>query len=140
MRVFAVTAFLSTAFAFMPYRGGLPTLARPVSRSQTVPQMAIAVFGASGGVGGEAAYQALKKGEGVSCLVRDPARLTIPEGSGGSDAEKPMEGCNVVTGTVTSQADVDKVFEGQDITGVVVSLGGKTKDVGGLLLCHVMYH
>jgi len=35
---------------------------------------------------------------------------------------------------VTSQADVDKVFEGQDVTGVVVALGGKTKDVGATML------
>ena len=29
---------------------------------------------------------------------------------------------------------MDKVFEGQDVTGVVVALGGKTKDVGPTML------
>ena len=35
---------------------------------------------------------------------------------------------------VTNQADVDKVFEGQDVEGVVIALGGKTKDVGPTML------
>ena len=40
----------------------------------------------------------------------------------------------VTAGSVTNQADVDKVFEGEDITGVIVALGGKTKDVGPTML------
>ena len=35
---------------------------------------------------------------------------------------------------MTNKADVDKVFEGQNVTGVVVALGGKTKDVGPTML------
>jgi len=80
-------------------------------------------------VGSEAVLQALKKGP-FSTLVRNKAKLVTPPGSGGGDAGKPLEGANVVVGDVTNQADVDKVFEGQDVTGVVVALGGKTKDVG----------
>lgn len=37
-------------------------------------------------------------------------------------------------GTVTDLDDVRKAFEGGDITGVVVALGGKTKDVGKTML------
>ena len=39
-----------------------------------------------------------------------------------------------VVGTVLNRADVDNVFEGKDVTGVVVALGGKTREVG-LTLC-----
>lgn len=102
---------------------------------RTSPRMSIAIFGASGGVGGEAAFQAMQAGESVSCLVRDPSRLTVPPGSGGADAEKPLTGMsNVVTGSVTNAADVEQVFDGQDVTGVIVALGGKTKDVGETML------
>merc|ERR1719231_50595 len=37
-------------------------------------------------------------------------------------------------GDVLNRADVDEVFEGKDITGVVVALGGKTREVGLTLL------
>ena len=90
----------------------------PRSRTtyRTSPHMSIAVFGATGGTGGEAAYQALARGEAVTALVRDKSRVVIPQGSGGSKAGQPLAGINVVEGTVTNQADVDKVFEGQDVS------------------------
>ena len=37
-------------------------------------------------------------------------------------------------GSVTNAADVEKVFEGGDVEGVIISLGGKTKDVGPTML------
>ena len=37
-------------------------------------------------------------------------------------------------GSVLNRADVDKVFEGNEIKGVVVALGGKTREVGTTLL------
>jgi hypothetical protein len=37
-------------------------------------------------------------------------------------------------GTVLNSDDVDAVFEGKDITGVIVALGGKTREVG-VTLC-----
>lgn len=37
-------------------------------------------------------------------------------------------------GTVTDLDDVRKVFAGDAITGVVIALGGKTKDVGKTML------
>jgi len=39
----------------------------------------------------------------------------------------------VVQGDVTVQADVDKVIT-EDVDGVIVALGGKTKDVGPTML------
>jgi putative NADH-flavin reductase len=113
-----------------------PTVAflhQPLSfaRTRIAPSEAIAVFGGSGGVGSEVVYQQLQQGDSVSTLVRTASKLVIPPGSGGeSKAGQPLTGANVVVGDVTRQADVDKVFDGQDITGVVVALGGKTKDVG----------
>lgn len=63
--------------------------------------------------------------------------MLIPPGSGGSDAEKPLSDpkLKVIQGDVTKQADVDAVFSAaKDISGVIVSLGGKTKDVGPTML------
>eukprot|EP00966_Prymnesium_polylepis_P062039 1439518-Prymnesium_polylepis.1 len=40
----------------------------------------------------------------------------------------------VTQGSVLNREDVDKVFEGNDVTGVVVAIGGKTRQVGPTLL------
>jgi uncharacterized protein YbjT (DUF2867 family) len=95
----------------------------------------IAVFGASGLLSTECIYQALKDGHKVVGLTRNPDNVKIPKGSGGADADKPFSdpNLNVIAGDVTKQADVDKVFE-EDIDGVIVTLGGKTKDVGETML------
>jgi len=92
--------------------------------------------GASGGVGSEAVFQALGRGESVNCLVRDASRLLVPPGSGGSSAGSALTNgdLSVTVGDVTKQADVDKVFASGDVTGVVVALGGKTSDVGKTML------
>lgn len=96
----------------------------------------IAVFGATGATGSEVVYQALAMGEEVTCLARDPSKMMIPEGSGGDKKGTPLidEKLTVFKGTVTDQADVDQVFAGKDVKGVVVALGGKTKDVGPTML------
>ena len=62
--------------------------------------------------------------------------MKIPKGSGGEDAEKPLEHPNLtmIAGDVTNKADVDKIFSDAKIDGVVVALGGKTKDVGPTML------
>jgi len=52
----------------------------------------------------------LAKGNPVSCLVRDKARLVVPPGSGGAKAGQPLEGARVTEGDVTKQADVDAVW------------------------------
>ena len=82
------------------------------------------------------AYQALKRGESVVALVRDASRLLVPAGSGGSAAGSAFtdEKMRVIQGSVTSKQDVEKAFAGGDVTGVVVALGGKTKDVGPTML------
>jgi len=92
----------------------------------------IAVFGASGLTASECVYQALKDGNKVIGLTRNPSNLKIPEGSGGDNAGKDFNDPNltVIGGDVTKAADVAKVFDAADVDGVVVALGGKTKDVG----------
>ena len=124
----------------------------------------IAVFGASGGTGSEVVMQSLIKGERVSVLVREKRRLQAPRTIANYRQDLPTSGTDLVhfrqgsmdnmcemdiksetalalkdqlkvtAGDVTNQADVDKVFAGEDITGVIVALGGKTKDVGPTML------
>lgn len=94
----------------------------------------VAVIGGSGGTGAECVLQALESGMEVTALVRDAGRLVVPPGSGGERAGQPLEGAGlkVVVGSATNQADVDEALEGA--SGVVVALGGKTKDVGPTML------
>ena len=82
-------------------------------------------------------FQALKANRNVVVLARDPAKMLIPEGSGGADADKPLidPKLKVIQGDVTNQASVNAVFAAaDDIDGVIVALGGKTKDVGPTML------
>jgi len=99
------------------------------SSSSTALQANIAVFGASGLTAQECVYQALKDGDSVFGLTRNPANVVVPKGSGGADADKPIvdDKLTVIGGDVTNAADVAKVFE-NDIDGVIVALGGKTSD------------
>lgn len=101
----------------------------------TLCMKTIAVFGASGLTGSECTFQALKEGDNVVGLTRNPSNLKIPSGSGGNDADKPLTDPNLtmIAGDVTNKADVAKVFE-QDIDGVIIALGGKTADVGESML------
>jgi len=96
----------------------------------------IAVFGASGLTSSECVYQALKKGDNVIGLTRNPSNLKIPAGSGGDKAGQSLtdEKLTVIQGDVTNPADVAKVFETGKIDGVIVGLGGKTSDVGETML------
>jgi len=96
----------------------------------------IAVFGGSGKTGSECVYQALQQGCRVTVLAREPCRVRIPKGSGGANAGTPFsdEKLTIIQGDVTSAADVNKVFAAGDIGGVVVALGGRTKDVGPTML------
>jgi uncharacterized protein YbjT (DUF2867 family) len=97
----------------------------------------IAIFGGTGITGRECVYQALQAGNNVVVLARDANKMLIPTGSGGSQADQPLKDdkLTIITGDVTDQASVDKVFDAaKDISGVIVSLGGKTKDVGPTML------
>ncbi|RYH17022.1 NAD(P)-dependent oxidoreductase [archaeon] len=79
----------------------------------------------------------MQSGYKVVVLARDPAKMLIPEGSGGDKANQLLVNPNlkIVQGDVTKQASVDAVFDAaDDISGVIVTLGGKTKDVGPTML------
>ena len=69
-------------------------------------------------------------------LTRSPSNLVVPKGSGGSSAGEKLSDPNLtmIAGSVTSKADVAKVFEGGDVDGCVIALGGKTSDVGKTML------
>ena len=136
--VLSVTAFSSCSTGTQPL-----VLAARVRRACAVPQCTIAVFGASGRTGSEVVLQALERGEKVSCLVRDRTRLkpprTIPtmglrKGSMMNFSPTTNDKMVRTVGSVLNRADVDDVFEGNNISGVVVALGGKTREVGLTLL------
>jgi len=118
----------TTAFVVSPQ-------SRTTDGKKTSLNANIAVFGASGLTGQECVFQALKDGDVVVGLTRNPANVKIPNGSGGVDADKPLtdDKLTMIGGDVTKAEDVAKVFE-NDIDGVIVTLGGKTSDVGDTML------
>lgn len=97
----------------------------------------IAVFGGTGLLGRECVYQALRSGRKVVVLARDPSKMLIPLGSGGSLGDSPLvdDKLTMLEGDVTEQSAVDTVFSScSDIEGVIVSLGGKTRLNGPTML------
>merc|ERR1719282_588526 len=136
--VVSFLSLISTLSAVSALRVGAPaTGVSPTAHARAPPVVSsIAVFGASGGTGSEAVLQALERGEDVTCLVRDRSKLKAPRSAAGFSAGAPFvsDKLSVKQGSVTNKADVDAVFEGQGVTGVVVALGGKTKDVGPTML------
>jgi putative NADH-flavin reductase len=74
--------------------------------------MKIAIFGASGWIGGTIAREALNRGHTVTAIVRDPARLQLTH-----------ERLTVVTGDVTDLAKVASVVAGHD--AVAAAIGGR---------------
>lgn len=122
------------AFQSSFVRGG-SSLATGVKSESALYMKTIAVFGASGLTGSECVYQALKDGDNVIGLTRNPSNLVIPKGSGGADAGKPLTDpkLTMIAGDVTKKSDVAKVFE-SDVDGVIIALGGKTADVGETML------
>ena len=71
----------------------------------------------------------------VTVLARTPSKMAYPPGSGGAQEGQPFSDPNLtmVQGDVNNAADVAKVITAAT-TGVVVSLGGKSKDVGKTML------
>lgn len=125
---------LSAAFATAFLVGSTSAFVSPRTSTNNSPsssqlQATIAVFGASGLTSQECIYQALKDGDTVIGLTRNPSNVKVPKGSGGADADQPLVDpkLTVIGGDVTNAADVAKVFE-NDIDGVIVALGGKTSD------------
>eukprot|EP00934_Nitzschia_sp_Nitz4_P005793 Nitzschia sp. Nitz4//scaffold4_size323378//7929//8627//NITZ4_000605-RA/size323378-processed-gene-0.153-mRNA-1//-1//CDS//3329553234//5783//frame0 len=96
----------------------------------------IAVFGASGRTASEVIFQALRDGDSIVGLTRHPENLTIPKGGGGEKAGQPISDPKLVmiSGDATKREDVNKVFTGSKIDGVIVALGGKTAKVGNTML------
>mmetsp|Transcript_25676 Transcript_25676/g.32366 ORF Transcript_25676/g.32366 Transcript_25676/m.32366 type:complete len:288 (-) Transcript_25676:210-1073(-) len=146
MRILATLLLISNASAFTlsSFTSGssLGSHASPSRSSQSqssssmLSMKTIAVFGASGLTSSECVYQALKNGDKVVGLTRNPDNLKIPQGSGGAEAGKTLTDPNLtmIGGSVTNPADVAKVFESGPIDGVIVGLGGKTSDVGDTML------
>jgi hypothetical protein len=105
------SALLGTATAFVsPQRrvGGESTTA-------TALDATIAVFGASGLTASECVYQALRDGDTVVGLTRNPSKLVVPKGSGGKDADQPLydhPNLTLIGGDVTNPADVAKGKKG----------------------------
>ena len=95
---------LGTTTAFAPRHNA------PVTHSSTALDATIAVFGASGLTAQECVYQAIKDGDTVIGLTRNPSNVKIPKGSGGADAEKPFvdDKLTVIGGDVCNPAYVDK--------------------------------
>lgn len=129
---FLLTLASSSAFSFT---GNPVTHSAPAS-SSSLCMKTIAVFGASGLTSSECVYQALKNGDSVIGLTRNPSNLVIPAGSGGDKAGQPLvdDNLTMIGGDVTNAADVAKVFSAGNVDGVIVGLGGKTKDVGDTML------
>ena len=88
--LFASAAILGTTNAFVAPRPN-----HAISGSSTSLDATIAVFGASGLTAQECVYQALKDGDTVVGLTRNPSNVVVPKGSGGSDAEKPITDPNL---------------------------------------------
>jgi hypothetical protein len=126
------------AVSFLCIVNGFLSMPSTISSRRSSLYMAntIAVFGGTGMTGREVVFQALNSGANVVVLARDPAKMLIPAGSGGEKADSALTDARlkVIKGDVTKQSDVDSVFASGDISGVVVALGGKTKDVGPTML------
>jgi uncharacterized protein YbjT (DUF2867 family) len=122
----------ATAFSFT---GKSVSHSVPVT-SSSLCMKTIAVFGASGLTSSECVYQALKNGDSVIGLTRNPSKLVIPAGSGGDKAGQPLTDAKLIMiqGDVTNPSDVAKVFAAGTVDGVIVGLGGKTSDVGDTML------
>mmetsp|Transcript_24403 Transcript_24403/g.35678 ORF Transcript_24403/g.35678 Transcript_24403/m.35678 type:complete len:203 (+) Transcript_24403:69-677(+) len=137
----AVGSAFSTGLRSAPFLTGspiAPSFSRSCARSSSnsaLSMKTIAVVGASGLLASECVYQALKNGDSVVALTRNPSNLKIPQGSGGAEAGNTLTDPNLtlIGGSVTNPSDVAKMFEGQ-VDGVVVALGGKTSDVGDTML------
>jgi uncharacterized protein YbjT (DUF2867 family) len=130
--IFLTSLASASAFSFT---GKSVSHSAPVT-SSSLCMKTIAVFGASGLTSSECVYQALKNGDSVIGLTRNPSKLVIPAGSGGDKAGQPLTDAKLIMiqGDVTNPSDVAKVFAAGTVDGVIVGLGGKTSDVGDTML------
>jgi uncharacterized protein YbjT (DUF2867 family) len=133
--LFAVSSSVD-AFQSTFIRGSSSSALPAVQSPSALCMKTIAVIGASGLTSQECIYQALKDGNSVIGLTRNPANVIVPQGSGGVGAGETItdDKLTMIAGDVTNQADVNKVFASGDIDGVIIALGGKTADVGETML------
>jgi putative NADH-flavin reductase len=73
--------------------------------------MRLTIFGATGGTGTQLVRQAIEEGHDVTAVVRDPARLDVPE----------HERLRVITADVTDAAAIEPAVKGAD--AVLSALG-----------------
>lgn len=79
----------------------------------------IALFGATGTIGGRVLHEALGRGHQVTAVVRDPERLPDPDGA------------EVTRGDVLDPSSVAEAVEGHDV--VVSAFGPDAGDAGALV-------
>lgn len=97
--------------------------------------MTIAIFGGTGLTGRECVYQALMANENVIVLAKDPYKLRVPDRLDMDGKLMTDPRLTVIKGDVKSQDDVDSIFDAAgDITGAIIVLGGKSKEVGKTML------
>ncbi|EJU02111.1 hypothetical protein DACRYDRAFT_107056 [Dacryopinax primogenitus] len=86
--------------------------------------MHVLVVGASGRTGSLAVAEALKRGDRVTALVRNPDTFTP------ADVDLTSALLRVIKGTPLDQGDVHKAFLGDKVDGVVVALNStRSSDV-----------
>ena len=83
----------------------------------------------------------MKANRKVVAFARNATKLRIPKGSGGEQEGLELMNTsyaslmNIITGNVLNVDDIERLFDNfQDITSVIVVLGGRTKDVGLTML------
>jgi hypothetical protein len=104
-------AILFTSSCTVAFTAPQPTI---TTSTTTALDATIAVFGASGLTAQECIYQALRDGDTVIGLTRNPSKCVVPKGSGGKYADGPMTSLTtnpnltLIAGDVTNPADVAK--------------------------------
>jgi len=135
--IFLLFGSVHVTFSFRPTTISSLSLRRQ-GQSTTSLDATIAVIGASGLLASECVYQCLKAGDNVIGLTRNPQNVVVPNGSGGDDKGKPMDvaggSLKLIGGDVTNKDTVDRLFSENNIDGCIISLGGKTKEVGDTML------
>ena len=161
--IFPLLSILFASCSAFSAPGALSKIKAGSSTTRSRLHFNVAVFGGSGKTGSECVYQSLQQGYRPFVLARDSSKMKVPLGSGGSSGGTSLYDPNlsvctharyyllfisdvafslplslllsqVIKGDVTDQSAVDKVFENNNIDGVIISLGGRTSSVGPTML------
>lgn len=90
--------------------------------------MKLAVFGATGGIGGQVVTQALEQGHTVTAVVRDPQRFTHPSDPGlhvvtaTNLADSPVSGCDAALSAVGPRKRADAGVASSATRGILTAL------------------